>query len=329
MSAAKKTSVPPRVLCVVGPTASGKTALAVALAKRLNGEVISCDSMQIYQYLSIGTAKPTPKEMQGIPHHCIDFVDPRTPFSCPDYAAAATACADDVLSRGKLPIFCGGTGLYLDSTIRGIRFSDKPEENDGEILRALTEEYECNGIDGIYERLRAVDPIAAASIHKNNTKRVLRALEIYLVTGKTKTEWDTASVPESPRYDACTVGLDFRDRAVLHERINRRVDLMLEQGLLDEVRSMYGKGFLPDGSTAAQAIGYKEFLAHLRGEMTLEEAAEQLRTATRRYAKRQLTWFRRSPSVHWLYPDGYPKGTDILSALCEDALAVFSAERAP
>ncbi len=319
----------PRVLCIVGPTASGKTALAIAAAKALNGEVISCDSMQIYKYLSIGTAKPTDAEMDGVVHHCLDFVDPRTPFSCPDYVAAATACAHDILSRGKLPVFCGGTGLYLDSTIRGTQFSDKPED-DGEsaVLSDLRAEYERDGIDGIYARLSAVDPASAAAIHKNNTKRVLRALEIFLTTGKTKTAWDAQSHTQPPVFDACYIGLDYRDRAILHERINRRVTQMLERGLEEEVHRLYAEGFLPDGSTAAQAIGYKEFLAYLRGEMTLDEAAENLRTATRRYAKRQLTWFRRNPAIHWLYPDeiAAAPGADRVSALCQETVERFLAE---
>lgn len=322
----------PRVLCIVGPTASGKTALAVAAAKVLNGEVISCDSMQIYKYLSIGTAKPTAEEMDGVPHHCIDFVDPRTPFSCPDYVTAATACAHDILTRGKLPVFCGGTGLYLDSTVRGTQFSDKPEDNgESTVMADLCAEYERDGIDGIYARLSDVDPASAAAIHKNNTKRVLRALEIYLTTGKTKTAWDAESHLSPPIFDACYIGLDYRDRSVLHDRINRRVTQMLEGGLEEEVRHLYAGGYLPDGSTAAQAIGYKEFLAYLRGEMTLDEAAENLRTATRRYAKRQLTWFRRNPAMHWLYPDeiaaeAEARGETLLSVLCRKTAAQFLSE---
>ncbi len=322
----------PRVLCIVGPTASGKTALAVAAAKALDGEVISCDSMQIYKYLSIGTAKPTAEEMDGIVHHCIDFVDPRTPFSCPDYVAAATACAHDILSRGKLPVFCGGTGLYLDSTIRGTQFSDKPEDDsESTVMADLRAEYEQNGIDAIHARLAEVDPDAAAAIHKNNTKRVLRALEIYLTTGKTKTAWDAESHASPPVFDACYIGLDYRDRAILHDRINRRVTLMLEGGLEEEVRRLYAEGYLPDGSTAAQAIGYKEFLAYLRGEMTLDEAADNLRTATRRYAKRQLTWFRRNPAMHWLYSDEIAaeallSGEDTLPLLCRKTAELFLSE---
>lgn len=313
----------PRVLCVVGPTASGKTALAVSLAKRLGGEVISCDSMQIYKELSIGTAKPTVEEMDGIPHHMIDFVDPREPFSCADYVRAATACANDILSRGKLPVFCGGTGLYLDSTIRGTVFSDAPD-TDSDVLTALKEEYARDGIDGIYARLCEADPDSAAAIHKNNTKRVLRALEIYLVTGKPKSVWDAESHKAPPVFDACYLGLDFCDRSILHDRINRRVSLMLDGGLLDEVKRLYAGGYLPDGSTAAQAIGYKEFLAYLRGEMTLDDAAERLRAATRQYAKRQLTWFRRNPAMHWLYPDTAPAGVDTVDYLTEQGCRIFN-----
>ncbi len=316
----------PQVLCVVGPTASGKTALAVALAKALDGEIISCDSMQIYRELSVGTAKPTQGEMQDIPHHMLDFADPREPFSCADYVTMATACAHDILSRGKLPIFAGGTGLYLDNTIRGTAFSDAPDGDNATRL-ALQEEYAQNGIDGIYERLAKADPVSAAAIHKNNTKRVLRALEIYLVTGKPKSVWDAESHRAPPAFDACYIGLDYKDRAILHDRINRRVTVMLENGLLAEVRRLYADGYLPDGSTAAQAIGYKEFLSCLRGEMSLDEATEQLRAATRQYAKRQLTWFRRNPDMHWLYPDLVPADADVLSTLCTHAVSVFRKER--
>lgn len=321
----------PRVLCIVGPTASGKTALAVAAAKCLGGEVISCDSMQIYKHLSIGTAKPTEVEMQGIPHHMIDFADPRKPFSCADYVQLATACANDILSRGKLPIFCGGTGLYLDSTIRQTVFSDaakKEEAPENEtILSQLKADLERDGIDALYARLSEVDPPSAAAIHKNNVKRVLRALEIYLVTGKPKSEWDAESHKAPPAFDACYVGLDYCDRSILHDRINRRVRQMLDHGLLNEVQRLYREGYLPDGSTAAQAIGYKEFLAYLHGEMTQEDACTKLCAATRQYAKRQLTWFRRNPQMHWLYPDRIPEDilekTDPVQWLCRETVRIF------
>ncbi len=309
---------PPAVVCVVGPTAGGKTALSVALAKALDGEVISCDSMQIYDRLQIGTARPTEEEMQGIPHHLLGFADPRQPFSCADYVPLCKAKIDEVLGRGKLPILCGGTGLYLDSVLSGTRFSEG--ERDPAVADALWRQYEEQGIDPIYARLSKLDPVSAAAIHKNNTKRVIRALEIYLTTGKTKSEWDALSHPTPAPYRALRIGLDYRDRSVLHDRINRRVTLMLEKGLLEEVRSLCDAGYLPEGSTAAQAIGYKEFLSVLRGESTQDAAADRVRAATRQYAKRQLTWFRRSPDTLWLYPDTYPKD-GMLDALTRDALA--------
>ena len=319
----------PRLLCVVGPTASGKTSLAVSLAQALDGEVISCDSMQIYDRLSIGTAKPTEEERGGIPHHLIGFADPRVPFSCADYVPLALARVEDVLSRGKLPVFCGGTGLYLDSVLRGTVFSDSPQAaEDTSVSDALRAEYERDGIGSIYVRLRAVDPESAAAIHPNNARRVMRALEIYLVTGKTKTAWDAESHDIPPRYDACVIGLNYRDRSVLHDRINRRVSMMLDAGLLDEVKTLYADGWLSDGSTASQAIGYKEFLACLRGEMSEDEAADCVRAATRQYAKRQLTWFRRSPDVHWLYPDALDckDGESVSSALLREALRIWNGD---
>ncbi|MCQ2432932.1 MAG: tRNA (adenosine(37)-N6)-dimethylallyltransferase MiaA [Clostridia bacterium] len=312
-----------RTLCVVGPTASGKTALAVKLAKALNGEVISCDSMQIYDRLSIGTAKPTTEEMEGIPHHLIGFADPRVPFSCADYVPLAKAVIDDITARGKLPVFCGGTGLYLDSVLSGTEFSAAPADTAvGDELRA---EFARNGIDGIYAHLQELDPASAEAIHKNNAKRIIRALEIVLTTGKPKSVWDAESHNIPSPYHATVIGLDYKDRSVLHERINRRVTLMLEAGLVDEVRTLYEGGWLPEGSTAAQAIGYKEFSAYLRGEMTEAEAAEQIRTSTRRYAKRQLTWFRRNPAVHWLYPDTITPtaGKTTADILAEEAVRIF------
>jgi len=317
-----------RILCIVGPTASGKTALAVAVAKALNGEVISCDSMQIYRHLSIGTAKPTLREQDGVPHHLIDFADPREPFSCADYVTMATDCANDILLRGKLPIFCGGTGLYLDNTVLGTAFSSADNStSDGAVLAELQKEFERDGIDGIYTRLASVDPQAAESIHKNNTKRVLRALEIYLVTGKTKTEWDARSHDRPMAFDACYIGLDFKDRSILHERINLRVTRMLEEGLLDEVSALYRDGFLPKGSTAAQAIGYKEFLGCIHGEMSVSEAADRVRAATRQYAKRQLTWFRRNRDIHWLYPDTVPFGENVTDVLLKQVIELFQNTR--
>jgi len=273
--------------------------------------------MQIYDKLCIGTAKPTREEMYGIPHHLIGFADPRKPFSCADYAPLAKKAAEDILSRGKLPVFCGGTGLYLDSVLKETAFS--ADSTDPAIHDRLEKVLAENGIEPLYRRLSEVDPESASAIHKNNQKRVLRALEIYLSTGIPKSEWDRRSHEIPPSYDACIIGLDYKDRSVLHDRINRRVTMMLDAGLYDEVRKLYADGDLCDGGTAAQAIGYKEFLACLRGEMTCEEAAERVRAASRQYAKRQLTWFRRNSAVHWLYPDTL-SGSEQLT---EQALRIF------
>ena len=311
-----------KVLCVTGPTASGKTALAIALAKALSGEIICADAMQIYDRLLIGTARPTSEEQDGVPHHLFGFADPRIPFSCADYVPLAKAVIEDIRARGRLPIFCGGTGLYLDSVMRATAFSEG-EKKDTKVADALRAEAKEHGIMGIWQRLSEVDPDAARAIHPNNEKRVIRALEIYLATGITKTEWDARSHDVPSPYEPLYIGLDYRNRRILHERIARRVDLMLDMGLENEVRELYQGGYLPKTSTAAQAIGYKEFLSYLAGEMSLDEAKEQLCTATRRYAKRQLTWFRRNPDMHWLYPDDYPeeaRGEKLLSS----ALAIVS-----
>ncbi|MBQ2707829.1 MAG: tRNA (adenosine(37)-N6)-dimethylallyltransferase MiaA [Clostridia bacterium] len=290
----------PRILAVCGPTASGKTALAIELARRHNGEIISCDSMQIYRGMDIGTAKPTEEEKCGIPHHLIDIVDPCEPFSAADYAPLAKAAAADILARGKLPIFCGGTGLYLDAVLTDNDYADA--DTDPALRASLLDDAEKYGPDALWQRLYAVDPDAAAAIHKNNVKRVARALEIYLTSGVTKTEWDARSrLRESP-YDAVILALD-RPREALYARIDLRVDLMIAAGLPEEVRALYESGRLPRDCTAAQAIGYKEFLGWLDGTMTLEEAADAVKLASRRYAKRQLTWFRRNPAVHWLAAD--------------------------
>jgi len=290
----------PRILAVCGPTASGKTALSIELAKRHSGEIISCDSMQIYRGMDIGTAKPTEAEKCGIPHHLIDIVDPSEPFSAADYAPLAKAAIADILARGKLPIFCGGTGLYLDAVLTETDYADV--DTDPALRASLLADAEKYGPDALWQRLYAVDPDAAAATHKNNVKRVARALEIYLASGITKTEWDARSrLRESP-FDAVILALD-RPREALYARIDLRVDLMIAAGLPEEVRALYESGRLARQSSAAQAIGYKEFLGWLDGNMTLEEATEAVKLASRRYAKRQLTWFRRNPAVHWLQAD--------------------------
>lgn len=287
----------PRILAVVGATASGKTALSVALAKRLGGEIISCDSMQLYRYMDIGTAKPDMEERQGIPHHLMDVVDPTDPngYSCADYVRDARAVAEDILSRGKLPILCGGTGLYLDAFLRGGSF--EVTDTDPALREELTAIAATQGNEVLHGMLAEVDPEAAAAIHPNNVKRVVRALEICRTTGATKSELDRRSrEPEGP-YAATVIGLHYNDRAILYDRINRRVDEMLASGLVEETKKLRAMGVFNICPTAAQAIGYKELFPYLDGQATLIEVTEALKTATRRYAKRQITWFAAKPYV--------------------------------
>ncbi len=281
-----------KVLAVVGPTASGKTDLSLRLAEALDGEIISCDSMQIYRDMNIGTAKPSLNERRGIPHHLFDICDPEREFSCADYKHLAEAAIKDISERGKTPIFCGGTGLYLSSVLRGGNLSpDIPE--------GIREALEKRSIEENWNELLSVDPDAAALTHKNNSKRVIRALEIYHGTGRTKTEWDKLSLEAEPPYDALIFGLDYKSRDTLYDRINRRVDIMMNGGLEAEVRAVASRL----GKTASQAIGYKELLCYINGELSYDVAVELLKKNTRNYAKRQLTWFRRDPNVIWSYPD--------------------------
>ena len=301
----------PRIVAVVGPTASGKTALSIALAKRLGGEIVSCDSMQIYRGMDIGTAKPDMAERDGVPHHLIDIVDPDAAFDASDYVTAAESAVQDILSRGKTPIFCGGTGLYLDSFLRGgfCETADSPE------LRAeLTHRAEQIGNEAIHAELRAVDPESAEAIHPNNVRRVIRALEVYHATGVTKSQLDRQSREAEPRYDARVLAIRFADREQLYKRIDMRVDIMLEMGLLDEVKRLYEAGVFERSRTAAQAIGYKELLGYIRGVTPLEEAVEDLKRATRRYAKRQLTWFGAHKDVIWLDRDESTSADELLAA---------------
>ena len=272
----------PAILAVVGPTASGKTALSLRLAAALNGEIVSCDSMQIYRGMDIGTAKPTPAERAGIPHHLIDIVSPAEPFSCAAYKALAEAAVSDILARGRVPIFCGGTGLYLDAILQIDAFSP-------DVPTSVKEALDVGSDEELWEKLRAVDPESASAIHPNNRKRVLRALSIPEATGRTKTEWDRLSRSAAPRYRPFVIGLDYRDRQRLYRRIDDRVDAMLANGLVDEVKALA----LDPASTAGQAIGYKEIALWLNGGVSYEEAVALLKRNTRRYAKRQLTWFGR------------------------------------
>ena len=278
----------PKIIAVVGPTASGKSALAECLAERLGGEIVSCDSMQIYREMNIGTAKPTAADRARVPYHLLDVAEPEADFSAADYQAAADAAVQDVLSRGKTPIFCGGTGLYLDAFLRGM--PDSPGGD--EALRAkLLAEAEAYGAAALHDRLAAVDPDAAAATHPTNVRRVIRALELYELTGVTKTEWDFRSRMKPLRYDATVIYLTYTDRQLLYRRIEERVDAMLAEGLVEETAALDARGVFAVSRTAAAAIGYKELLPYLRGECTLTEAADTLKQATRRYAKRQITWF--------------------------------------
>ena len=283
------------IICLAGPTASGKTALAVELAKELNAEIISCDSMQIYKRMDIGTAKPTHEEMQGIPHHMIDIIEPDEPFSVSRYCDMATPILEDILARGKTAIIAGGTGLYMDSLIRGNDFADFPDTG---IRRHLEEELEEVGVEPLLERLRAIDPYSADH-SMSNPRRIVRALQVYYETGETITAHNERTQSLPPRYNPLWLGLDYEPRAVLYDRVNRRVGLMLEMGLLDEIRTLLSSG-IPKKCTAMQAIGYKEFIDAMDGFGTIGEAADLVRQSSRRYAKRQLTWFRRNKDMNWL-----------------------------
>jgi len=296
------------IICIAGPTASGKTALAATLAKELNGEVVSCDSMQVYRRMDIGTAKPTLEEMQGIPHHMIDVAEPWEDFSVSRYCEMAAPVVDDILSRGKTAVIAGGTGLYMDALIRGNAFAPFPATGVRERLEAQAD---AEGMEAMLSRLRAVDPDAARRLHLSDRKRILRALEVYLETGETITEHNRKTQAVPPRYSPLWLGLDFARRGELYRRIDLRVGLMLEQGLVEEIRGLLAEG-IPERATAMQAIGYKEFVDALDGRCTIEEAADQVRQSSRRYAKRQLTWFRRNKAIHWLIRDTGDTGREIL-----------------
>lgn len=295
--------MPPKILVIVGPTASGKTRMAVELAQRHNGEVISADSMQIYRTMDIGTAKPTKEEMGGIPHHMIDVADPEEDFSVARYVEMAARCVDDVLERGKLPIVAGGTGLYIDSLLSGRTFA--PFSPDSALRGELELELAEKGGQAMLEELSKVDPEAAQRLHPNDHKRIVRALEVYRSTGKTITQHNRETQAIPPRYDALTIGLAFQDRQAMWRRIDQRVDEMVAAGLEDEVRRLLTSGISPK-CTAMQAIGYKEFTQALSGEMTWQEAADVVKLRSRQYAKRQLTWFGRNPSTRWVRWDDPP-----------------------
>ena len=286
--------MPAKILTIVGPTASGKTRLAVELARRFNGEVVSCDSMQIYRTMDIGTAKPTAEEMRGIPHHMLDVADPEENYSAARYVEQASACVDDILARGKLPIVAGGTGLYRDALLAGRTFAAFSGK-----FRGTLEQRAANGeLPALYQELQQIDPARAEKLHPADEKRIIRALEVWYETGKTITQHDEESKLQPPRYESVSIGLSFVDRADMWERIDRRVDEMMAAGLVEEVRSLLERG-VPPTCTAMQAIGYKEMAAALLEGRPPEEGAEEIKLRSRQYAKRQLTWFRRDPAIHW------------------------------
>lgn len=290
----------PKIVCVAGPTASGKTTLGVQLAKKVDGEVVSVDSMQIYRGMTIGTAAPTAEEMEGVPHHMIAVADPSEQWSAARYAQEAIPVVDDILLRGKTPVLVGGTGLWLDAVVRGHGFA--PGHAGSKVRQQLQQRLEQEGIEPLLEELQQVDPAAADRLHPADEKRILRALEVYLETGKTITAHNEETKKMPPRYDATWIGLQFARREDMWNLINLRVDKMVEQGLLEEVKNLLKSG-LPRESTALQAIGYKEFIGVLDGTATVEEALEEVKLRSRQYAKRQLTWLRRNPLIHWIYWD--------------------------
>ena len=307
-----------RVICVVGPTATGKTKMGVALAKRFGGEVVSVDSMQIYRGMTIGTAAPTAEEMDGVRHHMVAIADPAESWSVARFTEQADLCIGDILRRGKCPVLVGGTGLYLDSILSGRTFA--PGHSGGEIRKSLQAELAREGIESLYRQLREIDPETAARLPIRDEKRILRALEVYRETGETLTAHDARTRLRPPKYRACTIGLTFRDRADLYAHIDRRVDTMVERGLLREVEALLQTG-LPETATALQAIGYKQFLSVYRGDTPVSEAVAEVKLRSRQYAKRQLTWLRRKDGIHWLlwekdpdFPAGLQNATEYLLA---------------
>jgi len=287
-----------KLICIAGPTASGKTKLGILLARQYNGEVVSIDSMQIYQGMTIGTAAPTPAETEGIPHHMVGIANPAENWSAARFVQTADGCIQDILARGKQPVLVGGTGLYLDAVLAGRTFASGSA--DSAVRKELTRQLAAEGIAPLLEELRRVDPESAARLHPADTKRVLRALEVWRETGRTISQHNAETQALPPKYESVKIGLAFRDREDMKALIDRRVDAMLADGLLEEVQALAGRG-LPGGATALQAIGYKELLPALRGEVPLEAAAEEVRLRSRQYAKRQLTWLRRDPDIHWIY----------------------------
>jgi len=310
--------MPPKVVCVVGPTACGKTRLGVEIARHMNGEVVSADSMQLYRGMAIGTAAPTTEEREGVPHYMIGVADPAEQYSAARYAAEADACMQDILKRGKLPIIVGGTGLYLDALVRGSAFA--PGGRDSAVRAALQQRLDREGSEPLLEELRRVDPETAGRLSPRDVKRILRALEVYRTTGETISRHNAATREQPSRYDAVYIGLAFADREDMRALIDQRVDRMVEQGLLEEVNRLLASG-LDRSATAWQAIGYKQFLAVADGRISTAEAVEEVKLRSRQYAKRQLTWLRRNDSIHWIlwgknrnFPEALQIATEILTA---------------
>lgn len=307
----------PKIAVITGPTATGKTALGIALARSLGGEIVSCDSMQLYRGMDIGTAKPTPSELAAAPHHLIDVADPSEEWSVSRYVEAADEAISGILSRGRLPIVVGGTGLYIDSLVRGVQFSERSEAD--ELCRAELEgRYDEIGGEAMLTELGQLDPERAAKLHPADKKRIVRAMEVYLLTGETITEHDRRSREQPPKYDAAYIILDYAERADLYARIDARVDEMVSAGLFDEVGRVFSRGV---SATARQAIGYKEAAAALAGEITREEAVEDIKRESRRYAKRQLTWLRSKSDALWIR---WEHGPDIVEAV-RDSTAFLTA----
>ena len=300
----------PKVIVICGPTASGKTSLSVELAKKCNGEIISADSMQIYKEMNIGTAKVTPEEMQGIKHYMIDIVSPTERYSVAEFKVQAEKAIEEILKKGKTPIIAGGTGLYVNSLIYNIQYNDI--KIDEEYRKYLEERVEKEGLQSLYEEAKKIDFEAMKSISKSDQKRILRVLEMYHQTGKTKTELEKESRKEEVKYDYKVYAINW-EREELYKRINKRVDIMIEQGLIEEVKNLIKK--YPEFPTAMQAIGYKEIVEYLNNELSLSEAIEKIKQETRRYAKRQITWFKRIENLKWL--DGLEKTQNNINIILE------------
>ena len=304
--------IKPKVIVIVGPTASGKTALSIELAKKINGEIISCDSMQIYKDMNIGSAKPTIEEMQGIKHYIIDEVKPTQRFSVAEYKKRAEKAIEEIIKKGKIPIVVGGTGLYANSLIYGIEYNEI--EYDEKYRNKLMEQAKTEeGLKTLFEKAKKLDPKAMGKISKNDKKRIIRILEIYNSTGKTKTEQEKESRKKAIKYDYKVFALNI-ERSVLYERINKRVDIMIEQGLIEEVKNILEK--YNEFPTAMQAIGYKEIVEYLDGNLTKQEAIEKIKQESRRYAKRQITWFKKIENVKWL--DGLDKKQNNVNIIMEE-----------